>query len=881
VRTIWSKLVGFLRRRTLDRELDDEVGFHLEMLIDEHRRRGMSAEDARRLALREFGGIVQMKESYRDERSLPWLETLIQDARYGIRTLFRAPAFTLAALVTLALGIGANTAIFSVVNAVLLRPLPYPDAGRLVHLVWRGQNYETVRHTGRRYLFFRDTLKSVDALAAWRGPTGFNLATGDTAEYVTAMPVSKEYFQVFGVQPMYGSAFSADHDRPEGPDAALLSHALWMRLFGGSPSVVGTSLTLGGRAYTVLGVLPRSFVSMPPADLYVPLRPGTTGAGGGTNYFVAGRLRRELTLEQASAEATSIYQSFKSTYPQAVQPSDLGAGLQAYQASSARNARQPLLLMLGAVGLLLLIACANTANLLLARASGRGREIGVRAALGAARGRIVRQLLTESVLLFVAGGAFGVALAYAAVPALLALTPSTYTNYQDVRVDGVVLAVMLGVSILTGLVFGLAPALSLSRQDLNEAFKDATRTSTSRRAGWLLRLLVLAETSICMLLLVGAGLLVQTFIRMRAIDPGFDSTNLLTARMSMQGDRYTTTADFNRFFDEALGRIRRLPGVRSAAVVNGIPIEGALNLNVDVLDPAPGAEKVARALTDWRYASVNYFETMGIPIVAGRGFTPGDSAGAAAVAVVSEQFARRYLKNTNPIGHHIRVFTSDGSLEIVGVAKDLKEGSLRDEGGTAVMYVPITQANIAGIKTSHTYFPMSWVVRAGRTSPELVARIREEVRAVDGKQPFSSFATMEAVKARSMRDETFQMMLLTVLAGLGLALAMAGIYGLVSYGVAQHTREFGIRMALGASRGRILRAVVGQGVVLGAVGVAAGTAMAIGLTRLLEDFVYGVSTIDAPTFLVVGAALIVVAVVASLLPALRAVRLNPVSALRE
>ena len=805
-------------------------------------------------------------------------ETLIQDVRYAIRSLRRTPSFTIAALVTLALGVGANAAIFSVVDAVLLRPLPYPQPDRIVQLVRRTEGNESTSHTGLRYMFFRDNLQSMQAVAAWRGLTGFNLSTGDQAEYIKAMPVSKEFFSVFGVRAAYGDVFNETHNSPGGADAVILSHGLWSRMFGGNPSAVGSTVLLGDRAYVVIGVLPREFRTIPPADLYVPLRPSTTGPGGGFNYSVAGRLKDGISIEQANAEASSLFASFRDAHPEAMIKTEYAAAFVPYQGSMVKSARPGLLLMLGAVGMLLLIACANTANLLLARASARSREIAVRVALGAGRGRLIRQLLTESVILFLTGGTLGVLCAYWSVPALLAVTPTSYTVYQDAGVDLTVLATMLAVCVLTGLVFGLAPAISLSRPDAGDTLRhDGTRTTIGHRSAWLRRGLVVAEVALCMLLLVGAGLLIQTFVRMRSIDPGFDPRGLLTARMSLQGDRYATTADFNRFFDQALERIRRIPGVQAASIVNGVPIERGLNLNVDVLD---GPELIERAVVDWRYASLDYFETMRIPIVAGRAFSAGDRAGASPIAVVNEEFAKRFLKGTNALGHHIRVFRDDGSIEVVGVSKDLREGRLTGRP-IPLMYVPVTQANIAGIRASHTYFPMSWVVRTATPGPELIGPIREAMRATDPKQPFSSFATMEDVKSGSMTTETFQMRLLSGLAGVGLLLAFAGIYGLIAYMVAERGREFGIRMALGATRGTILQHVLRQGALLAAVGVIIGTGAALALNRTLQDFVYGVSTVDPFTFIVVGVLLIGTTGVASLVPALRAVRLHPVTALRE
>ena len=823
-----------------------------------------------------------MKGAYREQRGLPAIETLVHDARYAIRTLLRAPGFTIAVLLTLALGTGANTAIFSVVNTVLLRPLPYPGSDRLVQLVRRHPSGVGGGQTGLRYFFFRDHMR-LGPMAAWRNPTGINLVTGSNAEFVRAMPVSKEYFEVFGVRPILGSAFTAEHDQTGGPLAAVLSDGLWRRQFGGNPAVVGTSILLGERSHVVVGVMPASFAAIPPVDLYVPLRPSTTGPGGGFNYGVTARLPPGTTLAQANDEAAAIWEAMGREFPQVILRNELPSGFEPLQTTLSRGVRPALLAILGAVGLLMLIACANSANLLLARASGREREIGVRAALGAGRGRIIKQLLTESVLLAIAGAAIGIALAYWAMPLLLSLTPPQFRAYQEVRLDSTVLLVTLAIAIGTGILFGLAPAITLSRPDLVEVFKDdGTRSAGSARSSLVRQSLVVAEVALCMLLLVAAALLVQTFIRMRAVDPGFDPARVVTARMSLQGESYAKPEAYTRFFEQGLERLRRIPGVRAAAVVNGVPIERGLNLNVDILDvrETDGRLQFENALTDWRYASTDYFSTMGIRIVEGRGFEDGDRGGAPPVAVVSEAFARQFFKDTRAIGQHLRVFESDGPIEIVGIAKDVREAGLTGPI-LAVMYVPVQQANPSGVNASHTYFQMSWVVRADTPGPILEREMREALRALDPKQPLSSFRTMNEIKSAAVNDQRFQMTLLGVFAGIGLLLAIAGVYGLVSYSAAQRTREFGIRMALGAPRGLILRSVVRSGAILALVGVATGIAASVASRTVLERFVWGISPLDPLTILFVAILLIIVVMLASLVPALRAVRLNPVSALRH
>ena len=807
----------------------------------------------------------------------PSLETWVQDARYGLRALRRTPGFTVAALLTLALGIGANSAIFSVVNAVLLRPLPYPNPDRLVQLVGRTPGGEWSNHDGATYLHFRDRLRTLEALAAYSGAGSFNLVNGDTAEFVSGLYVSREYFSVFGVPPAIGQPFTDVQDRVGGPPVVILAHGLWQRQFESDPGVIGRVILLGDKPVAVVGVMPASFDPFAPVDLYLPLRPGTTGRGGGSNYTVAGRLRPDVSIDQASAEVAAVSTTLEAGQGAAfaARPTFAVASL---QQTIARPVRPALVMMLGAVGLLLVIACANTASLLLARASGRGREMAVRAALGADRGRIVRQLLTESVILALSGACLGLLIAYWIVPALLALTPPGYLVIEDAHIDATVLLVTMGVAVATGLLFGLAPALSLSRQELAQAFRDdGGRATAGRRSGMLRKTLVVAEVAVCMLLLVGAGLLVQTFVRLRAVDAGFDPAGVLTARMSLQGERYATPEDLNRFYDQALERIRELPGVRSAAVVNGVPIERALNLNVDVLD---GPKQVENALTDWRYATTDYFATMRIPIVEGRGFAPADRRGASPVAVVSEEFARRFFDGQSPLGRHIRVFEADGAMEIVGIAKDLKEGGLKNPP-PAVMYVPVAQTHERAIRTTHSYYQVSWVVRADNPGAVLRRQIEEIIRTLDPKQPISVFRTMTEVKSRAIAPERFQMTLLAAFAGIGLLLAAAGLYGLLAYSVAQRTREFGIRIALGATRAHIMRAVIWNGTVLAGGGVVIGAAAALALTRTLQTFVWGVSTLDPPTFIVVAIVLVVVSTIASAAPALRAVRLDPVNALRK
>ncbi|MBI3664829.1 MAG: ABC transporter permease [Acidobacteria bacterium] len=801
-----------------------------------------------------------------------------QDLRYAARTLGRSPGFTATAVLTLALGIGANTAIFSVVNAVLLRPLPYPEPERLVDIMRRYRGFDDNGQSGAEFLFYREHCRSFERLAAFDGvSSGLNLVVGGEAEYVRALGASADYFRVFGAEPARGRSFQEEEDRPDGANVAVLSHALWQRRFNCDPDIVGRAVSLGGRAYTIVGVTPAGFNSIPPADVWTALHPSPRNED--PNFDVVGRLKAGVTLAQAQSEMDAVGEAFRRQSARAQEDRSV-PWLRPLQSYLARSVRPALLVILGAVGVVLLIACVNTANLLLVRASSRAREIAIRAALGAGRQRIVRQLLTESVLLALAGGGLGLLVARWSVPGLLALTPAEYSIWQHVGVDGTVLGVTVALSLLTGIVFGLAPALEITRLDLSEAFKaGGGRTTSGRRAGWLRQALVVAEVALCMVLLVGAGLLVRTFMNLRRVNPGLDPHNVLTAQMSLYGDRYRTAEKLAAFYESGLARIRQLPGVEGAAVISNLPIERGLNMPAFLVDgPLAGETR----MSDWRYITPDYFRVMKIPLLAGRYLEEADTARSANVAVVNQEFARRYFANGEAIGRHIQTFRgADGerAREIVGIVGDVKERGL-DGPARPVMHVPVSQAPDRALGATHYWFQVSWVVRAREGGSGLIADMQQKVRAVDPEQPFSGFRTMEQVMAGSLRQQQFQMMLLGLFAALALALAAAGIYGLISYSVVQRTQEIGIRLALGATAGSLVRAIVWQGTALAGAGVAAGLIAALALTRLLERFVFGVGTADPATFLGVAMLLVAVAAAASLIPALRVVRLNPMDTLR-
>jgi len=807
-----------------------------------------------------------------------------QDVSFGLRTLRRQPAFTLAAVLTLALGIGANSAIFSVVNAVLLKPLPYAEPDRIVQLVRQTATVSS-RQSGHRYLFYREHAASVSALAAWRDPTGVNVAAGGSAEFARALPISHQFFDVFGVRPALGDRFRPEHDTAGGAPVTILSPALWRRMFGGDPSAIGSTVSLGGQPYTVIGVMPAEFTSVPQADLYIPFEPSVTGPGSGFNYFAAGRLAPGVTLEQANAEAATLFAAFAAENPKEVAKRERPMSFSRFQDTLAAPVRPALLAMLGAVGLLLLIACVNMANLLLARAVGRGREMALRAALGASRRRIVRQLLSESLLLALGGGALGIGLAAVLVPLLLSVTPAQYAPYQNVTIDGTVLMVTLVLTIATGLLFGIVPALTLSRTDLAAAFKEESTRSTGGRKAILARqALGAAEVALCMVLLVGAAVLFRTFWQLQHVDLGFNPDQLLVANMSLQGSRRGTPESASALFDEGLRRIRQLPGVSAAAVVSGIPIDNGLNVLVSLGDGVDN-DKIPSRLTDWRYASAGYLEAIGIRPTSGRTFSTEDRAGAPAVAIVNQTFARRFYPGQNPIGRHIslrEMIEGDPEYEIVGVVPDVQEQGLTTTESPALMYVPAAQASRAVMDISHTYFPISWVVRTtDRPAPSIVDEIRRVVHDVDPLQPFSRFRTMDEVRGEAMIDESFQTMLLGLFGGIGLLLATAGVHGLIAHNLSQRLREFGIRVALGASRATLLRGIVGQAVLLTSAGVLIGGVIALLAARSLRSVYPVAADVDPIVMAIVGAGLLAVTIGASLVPALGATRVNPVDTLRN
>lgn len=788
-------------------------------------------------------------------------------------------------MLTLGLCVGANTAIFSVVDAALLRPLPYPQPDRLAHLVIRyhgreGEDVETGQD-GQMWEMVSRHAGALDCAALSGEASGVNLAAGEGPEYVQQQRVSAGYFRVLGVPPSLGREFSADEDRPGGPAVAVLGHGLWRRVFGADPKVIGRIIRLKGEPYTVVGVLPASFRGTVRADLWTPLRPSTTGEGEGTNYEVVARLRPGVSWAAASSQLASLSGAALSHLRL---PATMSARLDAIplQSGLTLTLRSSLLLLWAAVFLVLLIGCLNVAGLLLARSAGRSREIATRVALGGGRMAIVRQLLIESLVLALLGGAAGMALGALGMKGLSLLAGGSLALPQDARLDARVGGMALGLSLLTTLLFGLFPALRASAVDLHSELIERGGSGGVRgRQRWPRRLLVVGEVALGVVLLTGAGLLIRTLASLREIPRGFDPANVVTATLSLDDARYATSRRADRLFTASLERIRQLPGVEAAAVGLSVPYERWLNIGFRRVDGPHPSDRTET--TDLTYITPDYFTALRIPLLQGRAFTEADKTGSARVAVVSQAFVRKYLRDQEPVGSHLSL--SDQRWEIVGVAGDVpRQDTWGGEGPVSALpsvFIPAAQVPDGLLPLIHTWFTPSWIVRTRGSQRGITAGIERAIQTVEPELPIAGFRDMEEVEAGTLADKSFQTTLLTVLAGLALLLSAVGVYGLIASAVAERRRELGIRMALGATVAQAMRTVALPGVLLVAAGVLAGSLLAQLTGQALRGMIWGVKPTDPLTFVGVALIFLLVAAGASFLPALRVARLDPALTLRS
>jgi predicted permease len=813
------------------------------------------------------------------------LDAILRDLRYATRMLRKTPGFTLIALVTLAVGIGVNTAVFSVVNTLLLEPLPYPEPDRLATVITlmrspRGQGTSD-SVDGRTYLAIHDNAKMIDTAARGGGfsGSGVNLVAGDRAANVIQGRVTAGYFRVMGVPPLLGREFSPDEDRDGGQPAAILSHGLWTRQFGSDRAIVGRSVMLRGQQYTVVGVMPPGFVAGK-VDLWTPLRPSTRGEGGGSNYQMLARIRPGVSWSQADAEVAQL--GSEAAKGPASSDATVVCSLLPQQQEETTDVRQPLLMLWGAVGLVLLIACVNIAGLLLARSSMRTREIATRMALGSGRPAVIRQLLIESAVLALAGGLLGLGLGWLILDGVRTLAADVLTFEYPVTLDARVLVATIVGALGTSVIFGLVPALQASRVDVQAALAESgTRGVAGRSSRWARRLLVVGEVAMGVVLLVSAGLLVRTFVHLNTLSPGFDPSNVVTAIVSLQDARYEEAVKVDRLFADSLARIRAIPGVQSAGVTLGLPYTRLLNLGFRPLDG--GANVEGTATTNVTYITPGYLQALRLQVRAGRDLTDADRAGGEGVAIVNEEFIHRFYKDQTVIGRHIAVAGDRTIVGVVGNTRATSSGFGSYHGplvAPPIVYIPASQVSSSFLSLVHTWFSPAWVVRTSGPVAPVVDGLRRAMGAVDPMLPIAKMESMTDVQSASLADRRFMMTLVLGLGAVALLLAAIGIHGLIANSVSERTRELGIRLALGATGSQIMRDIVQSGLMLAAIGIAIGTAGAFAVGRLLQSFLWGVTPADPLTFIAVIATLLAVALAASVLPALRVLRLDPATTLR-
>jgi putative ABC transport system permease protein len=801
-----------------------------------------------------------------------------QDLRYAFRLLAKSPGFTVLAVITLGLGIGANTAIFTVVNAVLLRPLEFRNPSRLV-IAAEKSNFPTISTSYQNYVDWRDQSHSFESLEATRGAT-ITLTGDGEPERLNVRMATAPIFPLLGVNAVLGRTFLAEEDRAGGAPVVLLSHGLWQRRFGGSRGVIGKPVTLDSQPYTVVGVLPSGFELLQPADVFLPFTPWAKSLPDDRNWhpgiIVIGRLKEGVSREQARTEMVAITKRLEEQYP--LYNTGTSADVVGLQEQLVKNVRPALLLLLGAVAAVLLIACVNIANLLLARAASRGREVAIRTSLGASRWRVTRQLLTESILLSLGGGIFGLLLANAALGPLLKLSATTLPAVFTVGLDRWVLVFTLGVALLTGLLFGIVPALRTAKLDLRETLNEGSRGSTAGPGQHRIRgALVATEIALAMLLLVGAGLLLRSFSRLQDVPPGFQADHLFVADIPLSQTAYAKPEQRYEFFDRLVERARSLPGVRSAGAASFLPVSGGgsvIHFNIVGKPPKSPHDFIAAG---YRAVTPKYFETLDVPLEQGRFFTAADNDKAPAVVVINATMARTFFPGENPLGKHLQLgatFEPDvPAMEVVGVVGDVRQGLGVDP--QTEMYLPYRQAD-----KFLPVFQLSMVLRTAADPLLQASALRSALAEIDPNQPLVKGRTMEENMAATVAQPRFRTWLIGIFAAVALVLAGVGVYGVMSYTVTQRTNEIGIRVALGAQPEDVFRIVVGEGLRLALLGVGAGIVAALALTRLLQSFLFGISAYDPLTFGGVALLLTLVALTACFFPAHRATLVDPMIALR-
>jgi predicted permease len=815
-----------------------------------------------------------------------------QNSRFAIRTLVKNPAFTLIAVFALALGIGANTAIFTVVDRVLLRPLSYDHADRLVNVTRKFKTGDGPSMSIPKFAAIREaTLLEAVAVYDFMGP-GMNLSGAGHPEQVKGIHVSEAYFRMLGVTPVIGRTFSPEEDRPGGPRVVVLTNGLWKRRFSGDPDMIGRTIRINSEPFAVIGVMGPGFAGEPETDLFLADQPDLNSTNQGHFLFIGARRKPGVSMEQANAELRVIADRFRKHYPGVISPDESFAA-QPMGSAFIGALRTPLFVLLGAVAFVLLIACANVANLLLARAAGRSKEIALRMALGASRGAILRQLLTESVMLALAGGVAGVFLGAIGLQALLAAAPAELPRLpaQGLGVlglmDGRILLFALAVSLVTGILFGLVPALQISRTDLNAELREGSaRTSAGARRQRTRNTLVVFETALSLVLLVGAALMIRTFLALRNVQPGFQAASVLTMSTSLAGQKYETAAGVERLATEVTRRLEALPGVQSATYALALPLQMGPDLPFTIAGKAPRDGGPFNGDEQYRPVGAHYFQTLGIALRRGRWFDERDSSTGRWAVIVNEAMAKKYWPNENPVGAIMTIGKGlgpefdDRPREVVGVVGDVRESGV-DQDPPPIQYVPIGQEPNGLLALGNRVLPSSWAVRAAGDPATLGRVVQQEVLRVDADLPVAKVMPMDRVIAKSLGRANFSMTLLGIFGGVALLLAAIGIYGVMSYTVEQRTHELGIRIALGAATPQLLRLVVGQGLLLAGVGVAIGLAASFGVTRVMSRLLYGVKATDLATFAGVAIVLSAVAALACYIPARRATRVDPIIALRH